>query len=86
MDSIRFILPKSIALKFLTKIELISKLRITTRNKQVQHYCKEKFKKKDSKNEKYPFKIRYINLKRGVKSLVYQILFYLLRIAKSCIP
>ncbi len=75
MDSIRFILPKSIALKFLTKIELISKLRITTRNKQVQHYCKEKFKNKDSKNEKYPFKIRYINLKRGVKSLSNTILF-----------
>lgn len=75
IDSYRFVIPKAMALKFLKKLELYSKLRATTRNKQVLHFCKDKFKSLKSENEKYPFKVRYINLKRGVKSLSNTILF-----------
>lgn len=75
IDSYRFVIPKSVALGFLKKLELYTKLRATTRNKQVQIYCKDKFKSLKSENPKYPFKVRYINLKRGVKSLSNTILF-----------
>lgn len=75
IDSYRFVIPKNIALAFLKKLELHSKLRATTRNKQVQSYCNDKFKSIKSTNDKYPFKVRYINLKRGVKSLSNTILF-----------
>ena len=75
IDSYRFVIPKSVALGFLKKLELYTKLRATTRNKQVQSYCKDKFKSLKSESAKYPFKVRYINLKRGVKSLSNTILF-----------
>lgn len=75
IDSYRFVIPKSVALGFLKKLGLYTKLRVTTRNKQVQIYCKDKFKSLKSENPKYPFKVRYINLKRGVKSLSNTILF-----------
>ncbi len=75
VDSYRFVIPKSSAISFLKKLSLYPKLRATTRNKQVQTYCRDKFKSLDSNNPKYPFKIRYINLKRGVKSLSNTILF-----------
>lgn len=75
IDSYRFCIPKTMALKFLKKLELYAKLRATTRNKQVQSYCKDKFKSQKSEGSKYPFKVRYINLKRGVKSLSNTILF-----------
>lgn len=75
IDSYRFVIPKSVALGFLKKLELYTKLRATMRNKQVQIYCKDKFKSLKSENPKYPFKVRYINLKRGVKSLSNTILF-----------
>lgn len=75
IDSYRFVIPKHIALGFLKKLELYTKLRATTRNKQVQIYCKDKFKSLKSENPKYPFKVRYINLKRGVKCLSNTILF-----------
>lgn len=75
IDSYRFVIPKSVALGFLKKLELYTKLRATTRNKQVQSYCKDKFKSLKSEHAKYPFKVRYINLKRGVKSLSNTILF-----------
>ncbi|TLD97649.1 hypothetical protein LS71_002605 [Helicobacter jaachi] len=69
IDSYRFCIPKSIALKFLKKLELYSKLRKTTRNAQVDMYVKDKFKSQNPSELKYPLNIRYINLKRGVKSL-----------------
>ena len=75
IDSYRFVIPKSVALGFLKKLELYTKLRATTRNKQVQSYCKDKFKSLKSESAKYPFKVRYINLKRSVKSLSNTILF-----------
>ncbi|TLD80148.1 hypothetical protein LS68_007990 [Helicobacter sp. MIT 05-5293] len=75
IDSYRFVIPKAMALKFLKKLELYAKLRATTRNQQVQTYCKDKFKSLKSESEKYPFKVRYISLKRGVKSLSNTILF-----------
>lgn len=75
IDSYRFVIPKSIALAFLKKLDLYAKLRVTTRNQQVQSYCNDKFKSIKGTSEKYPFKIRYINLKRGVKSLSNTILF-----------
>lgn len=75
IDSYRFVIPKSVALGFLKKLELYTKLRATTRNKQVQQFCKDKFKSLKSEHAKYPFKVRYINLKRGVKSLSNTILF-----------
>ena len=75
IDSVRFVISKSVALAFLKRIGLHSKLRTTSRNKQVLQFCNDKFKGLKSKNKKYPFKVRYINLKRGVKYLSNTILF-----------
>ncbi|MGP1484865.1 MAG: hypothetical protein ACTTJC_02000 [Campylobacter sp.] len=65
IDSYRFLLPKSTFLKFMRKIELTSKLRLVTRNQQIKEYVDYKFK-----NDKTIFtKIRYVNFKKGNRSL-----------------
>lgn len=68
-DSFRFVLPRKSFYKFLHKNALFSKLRKTTRNKQINEYVKFKFKGVKTKDEKYPFNMRYINLKARNKSL-----------------
>ncbi|PAF46567.1 hypothetical protein BKH46_07380 [Helicobacter sp. 12S02634-8] len=64
------------------KLELFSKKRKTTRNKQVDSYVKQKFKNYQSENQKHKLDIKYINLKRGVKSLSNTIL--IIKNSKNC--
>ncbi|QCD44433.1 hypothetical protein [Campylobacter mucosalis] len=71
IDSYRFIISKSVFLKFMRKLELNTNLRGIERNKSISDYAGYKFK-----NEKplfmpkgNDFKMRYINFKRGNKSL-----------------
>lgn len=73
IDSVRFVMPKQSLNGFLKKLEILSKLRLVSRNKAVKEYAEHKFKGVNKPlfdaDEKHPFKIRYISFKRGVKSL-----------------
>lgn len=78
IDSFGFIVEKKRAYKLLAKLEIKESLRLTNRNKTVESYANKKFGSEfpalapelDKKcRNKYPFKIRYINFKRGGKSL-----------------
>ncbi|OCR90245.1 hypothetical protein CFT12S02225_07710 [Campylobacter fetus subsp. testudinum] len=78
IDTFCFIIEKKRALKLLAKLEIKEGLRLTSRNKTIDEYTKKKFAKEypalspelDKKcRNRYPFKIRYINFKRGGKSL-----------------
>ncbi|MBZ7938623.1 hypothetical protein H2277_02275 [Campylobacter sp. W0014] len=44
-------------------------MRSTTRNKSIDEFVKEKFKSLKTNDKRYPFKVRYINLKPRNKSL-----------------
>lgn len=69
IDSFRMIIPEYTLNKFLKKIELFNKIKKTTKNKQIHQFVSDKFKSQFSPHKKRPFSVRYINLKRGVKSL-----------------
>ncbi|ALV24580.1 hypothetical protein CIG2463D_1007 [Campylobacter iguaniorum] len=77
-DTYGFILEKKRALKLLAKLEIKESLRLTSRNKTIDEYTKKKFAKEypalqpelnKKLKSKCPFRVRYINFKKGGKSL-----------------
>ncbi|WP_052137588.1 hypothetical protein [Campylobacter sputorum] len=72
LDAFCFVIEKPRALKMLKHLELQSKLRLTNRNKAIKEYVDKKFGNDLhtlSGSAKHPYKKRYINFKRGGKSL-----------------
>lgn len=74
LDSAIFVSEKKRILKFFKELEIYEKLRLTSRNRAIQEWSQKKFgSEKDITNlsgsVREPFRIRYINLKRGNKSL-----------------
>ncbi|PAF52973.1 hypothetical protein BKH42_08510 [Helicobacter sp. 13S00482-2] len=57
-------------------------MRKTTRNKQIHEYATQKFKSQKTDHKKHPLNIKYINLKRGNKSISNTIL--ILENSKAC--
>lgn len=74
VDSVVFVTEKNRIFSLLKKLEIMEKLRLTSRNKAIQEWCKKKFSQTDglegfSGSIKHPYRVRYINFKRGGKSL-----------------
>lgn len=71
IDTYRFIIAKDSFLKFMRKLELNTQLRAISRNKTIKDYVDYKFKNQAPLIMPLgcEFKIRYINFKRGNKSL-----------------
>lgn len=71
IDSFRFVINKSVFLKFMRKLELNTNLRAIERNKTISDYAKYKFKNEAPllMPKWSEFKMRYINFKRNNKSL-----------------
>lgn len=69
IDSWRFVITKDSLNVILKKLGLFKKIKKSTRNIQIHDYVSQKFKSQRTSHPKYPFDIRYINLKRGNKSL-----------------
>lgn len=69
IDTFRFVIPKATLEVFLRKIDLYAKIRKSNRNQQIHEYVSQKFKSQKTSNPKHPFYVKYINLKRGNKSL-----------------
>lgn len=74
IDTFRFVIPKASLEVFLRKLGLYGKIRKTTRNQQIHEYVSQKFKSQKTSHHKHPFAIKYINLKKGNKSLSNMIL------------
>lgn len=68
-DTFRFVIPKDSLEVFLRKKGLYEKIRKSSRNEQIHEYVSQKFKSQRTSNPKHPFCVKYINLKRGNKSL-----------------
>lgn len=69
IDTFRFVIAKNSLEVFLKKLGLYKKITKSHRNIQIQEYVNQKFKSQKTHHKKHPFAIRYINLKRGNKSL-----------------
>lgn len=69
IDTFRFIIAKDSLEVFLKKLALFDKIAKSNRNIQIHEYVTQKFKSQKTNHKKHPFNVRYINLKRGNKSL-----------------
>ncbi|MDO7252789.1 hypothetical protein [Helicobacter cappadocius] len=69
VDTFRFVISKDSLEVFLRKKDLYAKIRKSTRNIQIHEYVSQKFKSQKTHHPKHPFDVKYINLKRGNKSL-----------------
>lgn len=69
IDTFRFVIAKDSLDVFLKKLGIFNKIAKSNRNIQIQEYVSQKFKSQKTNHKKHPFNVRYINLKRGNKSL-----------------
>lgn len=77
IDAVYHVIEKRSFLNTIKKLMLSQKLRLTNRNQSIKKWCEEKFKSEmdtsnstgNVKKPKKPFRVRYINFKRGNKSL-----------------